>query len=99
MQLILGGTFAAYQGLVVTHYSRRDEYEADRTGLFYMARAGYDPRAAVRIWKRVAAHSGKASPLSFLSTHPSDADRYRRLEALLPQVLPLYEAVRTRPPR
>jgi len=93
-QLILGGTFAVYQGLVVTHYSRRDEYEADRVGLMYMARAGYDPRAALRIWQRVAEQQGRAPPLSFLSTHPSDANRARQLEALLPEALFEYEKTR-----
>jgi metalloendopeptidase OMA1, mitochondrial len=95
MQLILGGTFAVYQGLVVTHYSRRDEFEADRVGMMYMARAGYDPRAALRIWRRIAEQQDRAPPLSFLSTHPSDADRALQLESLLPEALSEYEKTRS----
>lgn len=92
LQWILGGSFLAYQGLVVTHYSRADEFEADRVGMRYMASAGYDPRAALRIWQRAAAkNKASVSPLSIFSTHPSDAARLRALEADLPLAVRLYE--------
>ena len=78
--------------LVVPRYSRQDEYEADRVGIFYMARAGYDPRAAVRIWKRVAEKEpGGWGPLSILATHPGAAERARALEKLLPEAMQEYE--------
>lgn len=92
MQALLGGTFLAYQGLVVTHYSRRDEFEADRVGMHYMALAGYDPQAALRIWKRAASRDkATVSPLSIFATHPSDAARLRALEEELPAALRQYE--------
>lgn len=95
LRTILGGTFLAYQGLVVTHYSRGDEYEADRVGMRYMAQAGYDPRAALRIWQRAAARNqATGSPLSIFSTHPTDAARLRALERELPSALRLYEQAR-----
>lgn len=85
---ILGGAFVAYEGLLVTHYSRRDEYEADRVGMMYMARAGYDPRAAIRIWERAAQGGGNSgSPLDMLATHPNDAERMRALKAQLPAAM------------
>ena len=88
---ILGGAFIAYEGLVVTHYSRRDEYEADRVGMMYMAKAGYDPRAAIRIWQRAAQGGGSSgSPLDMLSTHPNDADRMRALQEQLPAAMAVY---------
>lgn len=91
LQWLLGGTFMAYQGLVVTHYSRADEFEADRVGMMYMAKAGYDPRAALRIWQRAAERdAGNASALSIFSTHPSDAARLQALEAALPAALVFY---------
>jgi predicted Zn-dependent protease len=83
--------FLVYQGLIITKYSRDDEREADRVGLKYMARAGYDPRAAARMWKRLdQADTSKMSMLNWLSTHPTHEARYKELEKQLPEVLPLY---------
>jgi metalloendopeptidase OMA1, mitochondrial len=88
---VLGGAFIAYEGLIVTKFSRTDEYEADRVGMMYMAKAGYDPRAAVRIWQRASQGGGRSgSPLDMLSTHPNDAERMRALEAQLPAALAVY---------
>jgi predicted Zn-dependent protease len=88
---VLGGAFVAYEGLLVTHYSRRDEYEADRVGMMYMAKAGYDPRAAVRIWQRAASGGGRSgSPLDMLSTHPNDANRMQALQQQLPAAMAEY---------
>jgi predicted Zn-dependent protease len=72
-------------------FGREHELEADRIGLIYMARAGYDPREAIGFWQRMAAGGGGAPP-EWLSTHPSDGRRIRQIESLLPEVLPLYEA-------
>ncbi|HLP10167.1 MAG TPA: M48 family metallopeptidase [Opitutaceae bacterium] len=79
----------------VLKYSRDHESEADRIGLLYMARAGYDPVAAVRFWRKMAAkEKGGARLPEWLSTHPSDETRIRRLESWLPEVRPVYEANR-----
>ncbi|MEW5967749.1 MAG: M48 family metallopeptidase [Pseudomonadota bacterium] len=75
--------------------SREGESEADRYGIELAARAGYDPRAAVRLWEKMnAANSG--GPPVFLSTHPSPANRMQALNALVPQMMPLYEKARAR---
>jgi predicted Zn-dependent protease len=79
---------------VLLPYSRKQESEADHIGLLYMARAGYDPRAAVDFWKRFAAYKdqhGGGQP-EFLSTHPLDETRIRLLEALMPQAVAEYQA-------
>ena len=76
------GTGAQYG--ILLPFSRSQELEADRLGLTLMARAGYDPKAAILFWQKMMA-SGGAQPPAFLSTHPSDQDRIARLEALLPQ--------------
>lgn len=77
-------------------FSRRDESEADLIGLELSARAGYDPRAALVLWSKMAEEAnGKGSGLpQFLSTHPSDESRSKRIQEALPKVLPLYEAAR-----
>ncbi|MDD2520570.1 MAG: M48 family metallopeptidase [Kiritimatiellae bacterium] len=94
MQLLFGGLMLVHNGLIVTRYSRRDELEADRVGMMYMARAGYDPRAAPRIWQRIARASDRqtAMPLSIFSTHPRDDLRAQELGKHLPEALALYEA-------
>ena len=85
---------AATLGIVLP-YSRTQESEADHIGLIYMAKAGYDPREAIALWRNFAAIGGKRPP-EFLSTHPLPATRIRRLEQLMPQVLPIYEANKAR---
>jgi metalloendopeptidase OMA1, mitochondrial len=94
LQLILGGAMLAYNGLVVTKYSRQDELEADRVGMTYMAQAGYDPRAAVRVWERLsgATDDQVERVLSIFSTHPRDYKRTQALKRHLPEALALYEA-------
>ena len=85
----------AYGGLstlgVVLPYSRVHEYAADEIGTIYMARAGYDPHAAITFWKKFAAAKGKQSAISeFLSTHPLDQHRIQRLEQLMPKAMAEY---------
>ena len=88
-----GTETAGGMALYIPSYSRKDEAEADRIGLLYMARAGYDPRAAPRIWKRVAEDEGKKEPASIFATHPSSYDRYKALTAQLPAAMEEYRRV------
>jgi predicted Zn-dependent protease len=71
-------------------FGRDQESEADTIGLELMARAGYDPRAAITLWNKMAASEGAGRPPKFLSTHPSPKDRIKDIEKKLPRVLPLY---------
>jgi predicted Zn-dependent protease len=71
-------------------YSRLQESEADRIGLIFMARAGYDPRAAISFWGRMSAQGGQRPP-EFLSTHPAPTSRVEDLKRFIPEALPLYE--------
>lgn len=72
--------------------SRAAESEADQIGIELAARAGYDPRAAVSLWEKMAKEGG--TPAEFFSTHPSPDNRIRHLETLIAKVDPLYRAAR-----
>jgi len=75
--------------------SRVQESEADEIGLELMARAGYDPNAALSLWQKMDQASQSGTP-AFLSTHPASSRRLADLRALLPRVLPLYQAATKR---
>ena len=69
--------------------SRMHETEADRMGVELAARAGYDPRAAVTLWQKMARASTDESP-QFLSTHPSRENRQNDLADYSQRVMSLY---------
>ncbi len=71
-------------------YSRVHEEEADHIGLMIMAKAGYDPREAVKLWERMDQQSSQRTP-EFLSTHPNPRSRIENLKELMPQALPIYQ--------
>jgi predicted Zn-dependent protease len=61
-------------------FSRSHELEADRLGLFYMARAGYNPERSIVFWKRMMEKQNRNIPPEFLSTHPAHRSRIAALE-------------------
>jgi Zn-dependent protease with chaperone function len=85
----------AQQGanLLTLKFGREDESEADLVGMELAARAGFDPRAGVSLWEKMAA-ANKSAPPQWLSTHPSGTTRIADIEANLPKVMPLYERVK-----
>lgn len=76
----LGGIGA--QVGVLLPFSRQHELEADRIGVDYMHRAGFDPRQSLALWRLMAAQRQGSTP-EFASTHPSDASRIAALEAYI----------------
>lgn len=74
-------------------FSRSHETEADVVGLRYMAKAGYDPREAIRFWKLMQRKSSGGKPPEFLSTHPSDESRINHLEQEMPKALKYYQGI------
>ena len=76
---------------VLLPYGRLQESEADHLGLIFMAMAGYDPNEAIPFWQRMAEKKGGQAPPEFLSTHPSDATRLRKIRELLPEAMRYYK--------
>jgi predicted Zn-dependent protease len=95
-----GGRYLAGMGgqLLTLQFSRSDESEADLVGMELAARAGYDPRAGVTLWQKMAA-ANKSAPPQWASTHPSGPTRIRDIERSLPQVEPLYRRAAKPPQR
>ena len=74
-------------------FSRKEENEADKYGLYFAAMAGYNPQEAIPFWERMNA-AGGAKPPAFLSDHPSDETRIANIKANMPQALKYYQPVR-----
>lgn len=88
----LGGLAA---GFGITYFSlkydRGDETAADRAGLRYMAKAGYEPSEAIRLWERMGAQGGPKPP-EILSTHPSDQTRINDLSNHMNEAQSIYQS-------
>lgn len=99
--ILLGGGYSnqtrgAYEALstgtalgIMNPFSRKQETEADIVGLHYMARAGFDPRQSVELWKAMNAKNQTKIP-EYMSTHPSGDTRIENLVAEYPTALALY---------
>ncbi|MDH3430733.1 MAG: M48 family metallopeptidase [Gammaproteobacteria bacterium] len=94
-----GATYTAYEALnqaerfgIMLPFNRKQESEADVIGLKYMARAGFDPRAAVPLWQNMTGLSGREEPAEFTSTHPSSEKRIDSLVSQWIDALPYYNA-------
>lgn len=69
---------------ILLPYSRRQELQADRLGLFAMAKAGFNPDQAPALWRRMDAMVPAKGP-TFLATHPAPETRIQELEAMVPE--------------
>ncbi|MBZ5856293.1 M48 family metallopeptidase [Flavihumibacter profundi] len=84
----LGTTYGA-----VLPFSRSNELEADKFGLYYCAMAGYNPQEAIPLWERMAAASAGKAPPEFASTHPAESTRIEKLKQLMPEALKYYKPI------
>ena len=80
---------------ILLPYSRTHESEADIIGLDLMAKAGFDPRQSVQLWKNMQKSSGEAPP-EFLSTHPASSTRIDALLAEMAPALATYNEARAK---
>jgi metalloendopeptidase OMA1, mitochondrial len=92
----LAESFAQVYGLgvnvgVILPWGRAQESEADHIGLILMAKAGYDPSAAVGFWERMSKIQQGGKPPEFLSTHPSDETRIAQIKQGLPEAMQYYK--------
>ena len=94
VQLVAAALGAGAQVGVLLPWGRAQESEADHVGLILAAKAGYDPRAALDLWKRMAEAAKGQRPPEFLSTHPAEATRIQQIEGWLPEALTHYRPAR-----
>lgn len=76
---------------VLLKYSRDQESEADKMGLYFMAMAGYNPQEAVAFWERMATVASGSNPPEILSTHPSHSRRIADIKAMIPEAMTYYK--------
>ncbi len=95
--VVQGVSLAAVVALELPN-SRTAESEADVVGIELAAKAGYDPRAAETLWKKMAQQSGSGeSRFDFLSTHPAPVKRMETLRELAPKMMVYYNDPSPRP--
>ena len=94
VQLVAAALGAGAQYGVLLPWSRQQESEADHIGVLLMAKAGYDPHAAIDLWKRMQAASTGQRPSEWMSTHPSEATRIQQLEGWMPEAMKSYKPAR-----
>lgn len=82
--------------LTMLKFSRDDETEADLVGFDIAARAGYDPRAGIALWRKMGMLDKSAMP-EWFSTHPAGKNRIAEMQKHLPSVMPLYAKAKGKP--
>ncbi|QTH62801.1 M48 family metallopeptidase [Psychrosphaera ytuae] len=94
--MVMAGLGLGVQYGVLMPYGRSHEKEADIIGQNLMAQAGFNPQAAVKLWRNMAKASA-GSPPEFMSTHPSHETRIKKLTENLTKTEPLYKASKQKP--
>lgn len=92
-QMVMGLLGVGAQVGILLPFSRIQESEADKIGVDLIAKAGFDPRASVRLWENMRRVGGPKPP-ELLSTHPADETRIRDLEARMGHAMQLYQEAR-----
>lgn len=74
--------------LVNMKFGRDDELQSDRLGVQFMAEAGYDPRALIRVMEILASSSEGVNPPEFFSTHPNPENRVSQIHQTIQEIFP-----------
>jgi predicted Zn-dependent protease len=77
---------------IILPFSRSHESEADLLGLEYMAKAGFDPRESVQLWRNMSEGGNSKTP-ELLSTHPSHSTRIEDLQSNMQPNFAVYNAL------
>lgn len=93
---IMGALGLGLQLGVQLPFSRTHESEADLIGLQLMAKAGFDPRQSVDLWRNMEAASGGERPMELLSTHPAPDSRIKNLQTNMDAAMADYQASPTK---
>jgi predicted Zn-dependent protease len=89
-QALFNSAYGISSTLGVLAFSRKQENEADESGLYVMATSGYNPNAAIGFWQRMQAQSGASTTPVFLRTHPTDDQRIQNIKDLMPKAMTYY---------
>lgn len=78
----------AIGGIIKTGYSKEQEYDADRTGLRYMTRAGYEPDAMVSLLTKLEdlEYRLTGGRQGYSRTHPATKNRIKHVQDRLDTV-------------
>ena len=90
---VIGGSALLQLGVLLP-YSRLHESEADHIGVFLAAKAGYDPRASIKLWEKMGTVNKGKEPPAILSTHPLSDARIKDLEKIMPEAMKHYATAR-----
>ncbi len=90
VQGILVGYAVGSNVAVMLPFSRTHEYEADKLGMIFMAKAGYNPNAAISFWQKFKEVSDTGAVGEIFSTHPMSEKRLEEIKAYLPTAMDMY---------
>jgi Zn-dependent protease with chaperone function len=75
-------TGTALATVATNSYTRNQEREADKQGIEWMVKAGYDPEGAIRLFQLFEGRFGN-SFLTFLKTHPNPSERVENAKQIV----------------
>jgi predicted Zn-dependent protease len=87
------------ESLVERGYDRKYEYEADKLGVEFSARTGWDPNGMADFLQTMVDDTGGESAGGWFKTHPSAADRLKRVNKQISGISALPETAQARTSR
>jgi len=84
--LVLKQAVGVVYDVVALGYSRQDEFLADSLGVKYSLKAGYDPKAAFSLFKKMEGEGKTNNQLVFLMSHPPIKKRVEKIKTTLDEL-------------